>query len=117
MPQPSFKFISLNDNNDNWRPIRSTIGVVEMVKFGHQAARIPDSLVEAIKANEDQQGIQNLATLDYQQGDKVRIINGSFEGYDGVFHSKSANQRVTILLNIAGKQVKTKLPEADLELA
>jgi len=113
---PRYLFISLNKESDNWAPINSTIGVSSMVKFGGQAASVPDSLIDAIKLHKDQYGVHNMLSPGYKQGDKVRIVSGSLEGYDGIFLSRSGCQRVTILLNIAGQSAKTQLQEVDLEL-
>jgi len=113
---PRYLFISLNKESDNWAPINSTIGVSSLVKFGGQAASVPDRLISTIKLHEDQYGVQVLLPSVYKQGDRVRIVNGSFEGYAGMFLSKSGSQRVTILLNIAGMTATTQLQEIDLEL-
>ena len=43
---PRYLFVYLDDETDNWGPIRSTIGVTNLVRFGIWAARVPDSLIE-----------------------------------------------------------------------
>src|SRR5215210_7146750 len=42
---PRYLFIRLDTQSDNWAPIRSTLGVVSLVRFGQQAPQVPDALV------------------------------------------------------------------------
>ena len=50
---PRYLFLDLDDTVDDWGPIRSTVGVSQLVRFGPRAARVPDALVQALKARED----------------------------------------------------------------
>lgn len=103
---PRYLFIHLDSKSDNWGPIRSTLGVVSLVRFGHAAAQVPESLVTALQQREDEQGIQVLPTDDYRPGSRVRITEGSFAGYEGVFLAKSSRDRVVLLLDILGKHTR-----------
>ncbi len=38
---PRYLFVNLSDLTDDWGPIRSTIGVSNLVRFGNEAARAP----------------------------------------------------------------------------
>src|SRR5687767_11209323 len=55
---PRYLFIYLDGRTDNWGPIRSTIGVASLVRFGEEAARVPEKLVTALRQREDEQGVQ-----------------------------------------------------------
>jgi transcriptional antiterminator RfaH len=57
---PRYLFIQLDDEGDDWGPIRSTIGVANMVRFGMMPARVPDGLVQLLRGREDEQGVQSL---------------------------------------------------------
>ena len=46
---PRYLFIQLDRENDNWMPIRSTIGVQNLVQFGGIAARVPDNLISDLR--------------------------------------------------------------------
>ena len=69
---PRYLFVHLSDETDNWGPIRSTIGVANLVRFGMLAARVPDDLI-AILTERDEDGVQNLTTPDFESGDQVRL--------------------------------------------
>ena len=44
------------------------------------------------------------------KGTKVNIINGALEHNSGVFECQDDNERVTILLNLMGRDVRVRLP-------
>jgi len=100
---PRYLFIHLDSRFDNWAPIRSTLGVVSLVRFGQHAAQVPDKLVTLLRGREDEQGIQILPTEEYRPGTRVRIAEGSFAGYEGVLLARGGRERVVLLLEILGK--------------
>ncbi len=97
---PRYLFVHLSDETDNWGPIRSTIGVVNMVRFGMQAARVPDSLIEIMQERDDE-GVQTLASPEFKAGDQVRIVEGVMAGYEAIFQARSGKERVVLLLQLA----------------
>lgn len=114
---PRYLFIHLDTQTDNWAPIRSTLGVTRMVQFGGVPAIVPNELVDLLKANEDEAGLQMLDNKEIKKGDKVKIIDGPFAGYQGIYHKKKSADRVSILLDIVGKQSEVTISEHDLLLA
>lgn len=112
---PRYLFIHLSDKTDDWGPIRSTIGVTNLVRFAQSPARVPDNLIEALKQREDSKGVQILASTGFEQGEKVRIAEGPFEGYEAIFQAHTSKDRVILLLQIAEKQISLKLDESLIE--
>lgn len=112
---PRYLFVHLNDHTDNWAPIRSTLGVANLVRFGTEAARVPDSLVVALRAREDAQGVQSLPVPTFRQGDRVRIAEGAMAGYEAIFQARSSKERVVLLLEVAGKLARVHVAEGDIE--
>jgi len=45
-----------------------------------------------------------------QKGDRVRITEGSLSDQIGIFDAPSDQQRVFLLLDLLGRQVRVKLP-------
>lgn len=97
---PRYLFVHLSDETDNWSPIRSTIGVANMVRFGMRAARVPDSLIETMRER-DENGIQPLTLPELKPGDHVRIVEGIMAGYEAIFQAKTGKERVVLLLQLA----------------
>ena len=114
---PRYLFIHLNSQTDNWAPIRSTLGVVSVVRFGRSAARVPDKLIAALRSREDAQGIQILPVEEYKPGSRVRITQGSFAGYEGIFQAANGRDRVTVLLDVLGRNARTTVDTASIEPA
>ena len=114
---PRYLFIHLSDQTDDWRPIRSTIGVANLVRFAQAPARVPDRLIETLKEREDSEGIQVLPQKDYQYGEHIRIAEGPFEGFEGIFQETSSRNRVSLLLQIAEKYFQLQLNPNQIESA
>ena len=115
---PRYLFIRLDKIHDNWAPIRSTFGVSKLVRFGSEPTPVPDDLIKALHARDDRNGIQDRPLHDLKIGEKVRIEEGPFMGYEGIFLAASSRERVIVLLNIVGKHAKatvdiSKLGPAD----
>ncbi len=112
---PRYLFVRLDRLHDNWAPIRSTIGVTSLVRFGHEPARVPDDLVALFQAREDEDGIQRIPPPDFRPGERVRIVDGPFAGYEAIFQARTGKERVEILLRIAGNATRIQIAPGALE--
>lgn len=112
-----YLFISLNKELDNWAPIRSTIGVAGMVRFGGMPAVVPEKMINDLKNNENEFGYQSLEKKELKSGDKVEIIGGPFDGYKAIYQKMKNTERVSVLLDIVGKNTQVMLSVHELEIA
>ena len=101
---PGYLFIYLDNESQNWSPIRSTIGVLNLVRFGLNFAKIPDIVIELIKANElaTAEKIKNLNK--FKKGDKVQITDGVFKNCIAIFNSYKSEERIILLMKVLGQQ-------------
>ena len=106
---PRYLFIYLSDQTDDWGPIRSTIGVSSLVRFGQLPAKIPDSLIKGLRVREDSDGIQEIPEREFKSGDRVRIAEGIMEGFEAIFQCQKSNERVILLLKIAENIAKIEI--------
>lgn len=113
---PRYLFIQLSEKTDDWGPIRSTLGVLNLVRFGQSPARIPDHLISTIKNCEDEDGLCVLPAREYKKGDRVRVVEGPFAGYEAIFQSQCSNDRVILLLRLAENSIKMRLDKSLLEM-
>ena len=114
---PRYLFVHLSDQTDNWGPIRSTIGVVNLVRFGMRAARVPDALITVMREREED-GVQKLVVPEPKPGDQVRIVEGVMAGYEAIFQAKTGRERVVLLLQLAeDKTARVQVKMDDIELA
>lgn len=112
---PRYLFIHLSSQTDDWGPIRSTLGVSSLIRFGMTPAKIPDTLIQSLKENENSERIHELPSKNISAGDKVLIVEGPFEGYEATLFSQKSDDRVIVLLKIAETFVKIKLEQSLIE--
>lgn len=84
-----------------WGPIRSTLGVSGLVRFGAQHASAPEPLIEALKAQEAVTPTDKL----FQPGAKVRIEQGPFRGLEAIFQNDDGEARAMVLIELLAKKV------------
>jgi transcriptional antiterminator RfaH len=113
---PRYLFIYLSEGVDDWGPIRSTLGVTCIVRFGQLPARVPDALITALREREDEKGVQNLPAKTPVPGDKLRIAEGPLEGYEGLFYAQSSRDRVIMLIKILEQYTKVELALDKIEI-
>jgi len=113
---PRYLFIHLNIHSDNWSPIHSTVGVIKLIRFGQEPAKVPDELVDMIRERDDVDGIQELPTYEYKQGDRVQIVDGPMQGYEGIYLARSGNDRVIVLLELMGRHARVRVNDAHIEV-
>jgi len=114
---PRYLFVYLSDETDNWGPIRSTIGVANLVRFGMRAARVPDSLILTMQSRE-KDGVHTFDPPEFKSGDRVRIVEGLMAGYEAIFQAKTGKERVLLLLQLAeDKTARIHVSGDDIEPA
>ena len=109
---PRYLFLHLEEGNDNWGPIRSTLGVAGMVRFGQAFAAVPDPVIEAIRER-----TQEIRGMLFATGDAVQVVSGPLVGLEGVFEIADGEQRSFVLLEFMQKQQRISLSTADLRAA
>lgn len=108
---PRYIFILLDNINDNWAPIRSTRGVVELVRSAGSPLPVPEDVVSELSARHQGQGYIDLTGgSDLVPGEKLQITSGPFAGNSAEFFSRKAEDRVIVLLNIMHSLQAIELP-------
>lgn len=109
---PRYLFILLDDGGDNWAPIRSTRGVVELVRSAGRPLAVPDSIIEELSSRQvsGQGYIDLVGGSDLVPGEKLRITSGPFAGNPAEFYARKADDRVVVLLNIMHTAQAIELP-------
>ena len=116
---PSYVFVQLeNSGSDNgsgngsgkgqsWTPIRSTLGVRDLVRFGGQSPKVDPSLIAALLEREQLQQTRPQAL--FAAGDKVIVTEGAFAGLEAIYQTADAECRSMILLNLLNKPVQLRI--------
>lgn len=108
---PGYLFVGMDVAAARWRAIHSTVGVRRLVCNGEQPTPVPDGVVDAIRAREDDGGFVIMARqAAFKQGDAVRVAGGPFDAAEGIFEAIDAKQRIVVLLDLLGRQVRARVP-------
>ena len=112
---PRYLFIRLdsNDQGKSWSPIRSTLGVSQLVHFGARAAKVDDTLVDLLRQRER----TLLTEAMFHSGDSVVIADGPFAGIEAIYQTSDAERRAFILLEILAKPVPMHIDAGRLRKA
>lgn len=114
---PRYIFVSFDVAVTRWRAISSTIGIDRMICSLDRPVPVPQGVVESIQSRENERGLISLAQcLSLARGDRVQIDSGAFSDMSGLFECISDDERVTVLLDLLGRQVRVKVPAAALAL-
>ncbi len=88
-----------------------------MVRFGGMPAVVSENMITNLKNNENEFGLQSFEKNELKQGDKVAIIDGPFEGHKAIYQKMKSTERVSVLLDIVGKNTQVTLSVHELEIA
>jgi len=114
---PRYMFVAIDVATQRWRSVQSTFGVSRLVTNGDEPAVVPDGVISALQAREDAKGFVTMdAKPAFATGDKVRVLAGAFMDNAGLFNGMADHDRVSILLDMLGRQVRVLL-DADLVAA
>ena len=101
---PGYLFAQLDIESQDIGPIRSTRGVVGLVRFGMQLLPVPQLFVDAlIDGQPDGDAPVDLQAV-FKGGDDVTIVDGPLAGMKAIFESVSGQERVCLLLDLMGRQ-------------
>jgi transcriptional antiterminator RfaH len=112
---PRYLFIRLDssDQGKSWSPIRSTLGVSQLVQFGARAAKVDDTLVDLLRQRERTLPTEAM----FHSGDSVVIADGPFAGIEAIYQTADAERRAFILLEILAKPVSMHIDAGRLRKA
>ena len=114
---PRYMFVAIDMATQRWRSIQSTFGVARLVSNGDDPASVPEGVVHALRAREDDKGFVRLDSKPaFVPGDRVRVLAGAFMDSAGLFNGLADHDRVSILLEMLGRKVRVLL-DADMVAA
>ncbi len=107
---PRYLFIRIDPLQRNMAPVRSTRGVVGLVRFGGQPAVVPDEVMDALLQCQDPaSGLHQENRTPFSAGDRIKLVDGPFAGMEAVFAEQDGEKRVTVLLELLGKSNKVRV--------
>lgn len=115
---PRYLFVALDLMRARWRPILSTFGVCDLVRHGDTPQKLPEGVIDEIRAGEEAHRFDALDPLaGAETGATVRILAGPFADLIGKLQAAADSERVTLLLDLLGREVRLRLPRDAVALA
>lgn len=107
---PGYVLVELVMTDDSWFIVRNTPGVTGFVG-SHGAGSKPSPLLpEEINFILREMGLSSVTDVDIKVSDYVTVISGPFANMEGrVVDIDLANYKVTIMIEVMGRETKTEL--------
>ena len=117
---PRYLFFKPSSDRQSLSPVRSTLGVASIVRFGMEWAVLSDQRCDAIMAFAQYQqsgGVDSLMEVQgIRPGGKVLVNSGAFAGLEGLV-SEVAKDRVLVLMNLLGKEQTLRFEPTQISVA
>ena len=115
---PRYLFVEADVETTQWRPIRSTFGVSNLVSFGETPAVVPDWMISELKQAENAEGLIAIGRrAQFEKGQQVEICGGALAGQAAVFDCVADHERVYVLLNLLNRQMRVRMPAAVISVS
>ncbi len=105
-------------NSGALHALKSTRGVVDLVRSCGEYACVPDGVVDELLNRRDADGMISIGPTRwmsrFRPGQTIRVSEGALCGYHGIFDQASAEGRVRVLLEMMGMQTPVVLSESDI---
>ena len=108
---PRYLFTAFDPNTTGWRNIRSTRGVVDLVRNGYEPTAVNTRLIEQMQAREDEAGCVVLGRqVELVKGQRLTLKGDAFKGQELIFETMKDADRVIALLTLLGREFKVEIP-------
>jgi transcriptional antiterminator RfaH len=107
-----YLFIQLDDQTQNWGPIRSTLGVSKLVSFGPHPAKVPSKFIDLLK----EAPAETLERM-FSPGDDVLVTGGPLQGLEGKYIAHDGETRAFVLVDLLGQPQKLRMTVESLRVA
>jgi transcriptional antiterminator RfaH len=109
---PQYLFLGLNEGVQALNPVRSTIGVAGIVRFGMRYTLVPDHVISDLRTLADPvSGLHRLTCHSkLTRGTPVQLTSGPFEGLEAIFERAAGVDRVVVLLKLLGQRASVCVP-------
>jgi transcriptional antiterminator RfaH len=109
---PRYLFLRLREGSQPFGPVRSSVGVSGVVRFGYRYAQVAHEVICRLQARADPlTGLHHLnSPAPLVSGAAVRIAAGPFDGLEGIFQREDGAERAVVLLELLGQEIPVRVP-------
>jgi transcriptional antiterminator RfaH len=114
---PRYTFVRIDPAVHAWRAVNGTRGVVYILTQDNVPKRMPDGIIEALKKNENEEGLVPLELLGlFTKGDLVEITKGALKGQKAYFEKFSGKDRAMLLVEFLGRPMNVPVSISDIKI-
>ncbi|MFA6311939.1 MAG: transcription termination/antitermination NusG family protein [Sterolibacterium sp.] len=114
---PRYLFFQPGTSEHSVAPVRSTLGVTAIVRFGQTFAVLRHSVLKSIQDFEARQNAAGLEEISpFRAGESVLVVDGPLVGLEGLVSSVSQD-RVVVLMQLLGHEARVTLSHHQLLVA
>ena len=107
---PSYLFVAMSEAQQRWRAINSTIGISHLICGDRGPVPVPQGVVDDLRNAEDERGLVLTGRkVPFKKGAEVQIMSGAFADHIGRFEDTTDDERVVILLDLLGREVRARV--------
>jgi len=114
---PRYLFIQPGSPGHSIAPVRSTVGVTTIVRFGQAPAILRHEVLTSIRdfeARQNEAGLEEISP--FRDGERVLVVDGPLAGLEGLVSSVS-QERVVVLMQLLGHDTRVNLSHHQLLIA
>ena len=113
-----YLFVAVDSSCQGWRAINSTLGVARLVAAAEAPIPVPEAVIEGLRAREGADGCVRLEPHRHlKSGDTVRVTEGVFESFLGLYQGLTAGERALVLIDFLGRKVRALIDPETLAAA
>ena len=115
---PGYVLVKMDMTDDAYHLVKNTPKVTGFLGSGNKPLPVPESQIKAIMGQMEEDAERPRSTVTYEVGEQVRVLDGSFQGFNGVVETvDNERQRVMVGINIFGRSTPTELEFSQVEKA
>ncbi|AGH97788.1 transcription termination/antitermination protein NusG [Micavibrio aeruginosavorus] len=103
---PGYMFVRMDINEQPWRAINGTFGVRNILCQNNKPQTIAPGFIEALRNRAVDDGRTIPVDDGMREGNVVRIAQGPFEDYIGTILKIADRDRIMLMLQILGREVR-----------
>lgn len=114
---PRYIFLQPQSASHSISPVRSTLGVTTLVRFGQEPAVLRQETLRSIQAFEARRNEAREEDISpFQPGGRVRVAAGPLVGMEGLISAVS-HERVIVLMQLLGQDTRVSMSHHELLVA
>ena len=113
---PRYLFLQPGTRAMSVSPVRSSLGVTAMVRFGQTLAVLRNGVLKSIRDFETRQNEAGLEDISpFRKGESVLVVDGPLAGMEGLV-SIISHERIVVLMHLLGHDTRVTLSHDQLQV-